>query len=42
MIDGSADYFARMLVHGDIGTQVILEKGFEAYNANSEKTISGD
>ena len=42
MIEGSADYFARMLVHGDNGTQVILGKGLEAYNANSDKTISGD
>ena len=42
MIEGSADYFARMLVNGDNGTQMILEKGLEAYNANSDKTIGGD
>ena len=42
MIEGSADYFARILVHGDKGTQVILEKGLSAYNADSDKTITGD
>ena len=42
MIEGSADYFARMEVHGDNGTQVILEKGLAAYNADSDKTITGD